>query len=152
MNKSLLAIAAALVAATTMFATAAEAGFRVRLGFGGPLPAFTAYGNSGSYEHKSCHKRAYRAARRQEKEPVRVSKKASSTASVASLETTAEPTPSKVAETENSTISVTGAKVAEAQIDATKTDEPTQKVAVAKDPGCKKFFPSVGMTLSVPCE
>jgi hypothetical protein len=28
----------------------------------------------------------------------------------------------------------------------------TKKVAATSDVGCKKFFPSVGMTLSVPCE
>jgi hypothetical protein len=150
MNKSLLTIAAALVAATTMFASAAEAGFKVRLGFGGPLPYFTAYNNSGSYGRK-CSKHAYRAVRREERAPVRLTKKSASETNVASIEQKPETT-AQVADTENSSISPTGVTVAEAKTDAPKTTEPAKQVAVAKEVGCKKFFPSVGMTLSVPCE
>ena len=48
MNKSLVALIVALIAAATMFSSAAEAGLRIRLGFGGPLPGFTAHGNGGT--------------------------------------------------------------------------------------------------------
>jgi hypothetical protein len=43
-----------------------------------------------------------------------------------------------------------------AKVETKKADEPkksvTKSVASAEPGSCKKFFPSVGMTLSVPCE
>jgi hypothetical protein len=47
---------------------------------------------------------------------------------------------------ENSSISTVDGPVA-----AVETDT-SEKVAEVRDVGCKKFFPSAGMTLSVPCE
>ena len=52
-----------------------------------------------------------------------------------------------VAETENSTISATDDARAEAS-----TDEPAKVVAAAEELTCKKFFPTVSMTLTVPCD
>ena len=44
----------------------------------------------------------------------------------------------------------------ETKVETKKADEPkksvTKSVASAEPGSCKKFFPSVGMTLSVPCE
>ena len=47
-------------------------------------------------------------------------------------------------DTENSSIATVDGDV--------ETEKTEQKVAVAKELGCKQFFPSVGMTLTVPCE
>ncbi len=132
MNKSLLTIAAALVAATTMFASAAEAGFKVRLGFGGPLPYFTAYNNSGSYGRK-CSKHAYRAVRREERAPVRLTKKSASETNVASIEQKPETT-AQVADTENSSISPTGVTVAEAN-DRRAEDNRARKAGCGRQRG-----------------
>ena len=155
MNKS-LAIATALLAAAAMFTSAAEAGFSVRLGFGGPLPAFTAHGNSDSYGRKLSHKRrTHQVARHHEKAPVRVSKKSATTVNVAKVEAQPEAKPvTTVAETENSSIAAAGTKLTENKpAESVKMAAATSKEpAVASKIDCKKFFPSVGMTLTVPCE
>jgi len=155
MNKSLFAIATAVLAVTTLFASAAEAGFKVRLGFGGPLPAFTAYGNSGHHGRKACNERARQVVRREERAPAHVAKKSAGSTSVAKVEEKAETTDqTAAAEQENSSISVAAAEVTQSKgaepikTAAAATSEPVAAVEV----GCKKFFPSVGMTLSVSCE
>jgi hypothetical protein len=56
----------------------------------------------------------------------------------------------KVAQTENSSISLASTEVA-APEKAPVAEKKTQEAAV-KPTDCKKFFPSVGMTLTVPCE
>jgi hypothetical protein len=154
MNKSLFAIATAALAVTTLFTSAAEAGFKIRLGFGGPLPAFTAYSNSGYYGRKLCKKRSHQIVRREEKAPARVAKKSGGSTSVAKVEEKPETTDqTAAAEQENSSISVAEAVVAE-----NKSAEPVKTAAATSEPvaspkiDCKKFFASVGMTLSVPCE
>ncbi len=154
MNKSLIALATALIAATTMFASAAQAGFGIRLGFGGPLPSFVAHGNDygGGSSTSKYRKREYRAARRQEKAPVRVTKKAAETTTIAKADDKPAVAPAlSKAESENSSISLASADV------VAKTTEPKTVASVSEDTSsksldCKKFFPSVGMTLSVPCE
>jgi hypothetical protein len=160
MNKSLLAIATAILAATTLFASAAEAGFKVRLGFGGPLPSFTAHGNSGGY-HKPRRKRSH-IVRRKAKSKVHVTKKTSTSKSsdVAKVEDKPEEKPAqKAAVNENSSISTAALPKAEETIDETaKATTETTETATAAAPDatkkldCKKFFPSVGMTLTVPCQ
>ena len=169
MNKSLIALAtAALAIAATV--SSADAGFRVRLGFGGPLPGFTAYGNSNAHtSHRT--RRVYRAARTHEKPPASVTRKSQTDTNVAKID---DKTETPVAQNENSSIaeaktvaqnensSVTVAAVEPAEVNAA---EPAQKVepvktaepkkiepAVVQKVDCKKFFPSVGMTLTVPCE
>jgi hypothetical protein len=152
MNK-LFALTTALIAAVTMFASGAEAGFKIRLGFGGPLPAFTAYGNSGgSYERNYAPKRRYQAARHHEKAPARVSKKAKIAKAVE-----AEPQAkvvAKAAETENS--SIAGAETQVSEVTTPAPVETARATVNEAEPSakldCKKFFPSVGMTLTVPCE
>ena len=60
----------------------------------------------------------------------------------------ADPGPVKSAESENSAITV-----AVAAAEPEKKDEPVTKAEVSTKPtDCKKFFASVGMTLTVPCE
>jgi hypothetical protein len=155
MNKLLLAIATAILAATTLFASAAEAGgLKVRLGFGGPLPSFTAHGNSGGY-HKPRRKRHY--VRRKAKSKVHVTKKASTAkgSDVAKIED--KPDAQDAAVNENSSISTAALpkgdeardEPVDAAVDATATVDAPK---AGKKVDCKKFFPSVGMTLTVPCE
>jgi hypothetical protein len=155
MNKSLVAIASAVLAAATLFASSAEAGFKIRLGFGGPLPAFTAYSNSGYYGRKLCNKRAHQVVRREEKAPARVARKAAGSTNVAKVEEKPEATDqTAAAERENSSISVAQAEVTEnTAAEPIKTAAAaTSEAAASQKVDCKKFFPSVGMTLSVPCE
>jgi hypothetical protein len=155
MTKSIGALATAILAATTLLSSAAEAGFRVHFGFGGgPAPYLTDYNKESAYEHKAARKH-YQAARRHETSPVRTAKKSSpATESVAKVEDKTETAPAKLAETENSSISVAQAEVAQAataqpiETAAATSSEP--KTAAAID--CKKFFATVGMTLTVPCE
>jgi len=168
MFKSPVALIAALIAAATIFSSAAEAGFKIHLGFGGPLPGFTAHGNS-SYHHR----RRYIARRIVKKEKVYVAKrKTTSEPKVAKVEkTVSKPAvvatvpviePDVIADSENSSITTAALDTAsvapetvtpvEVKADATepKTSSKPEKAASKLD--CKKFFPSVGMTLSVPCE
>jgi hypothetical protein len=171
MNKSLVALIVALIAAATTFSSAAEAGLRIRLGFGGPLPSFTAHGNGGHYS-KHHHRKRY-IARRVKKEKVYVAKRKVSEPKVAKVEKVAKPKviatapiiePDVIADSENSSITTaaleTGDTTAavdtdavtpvEVKADAATTEPKREKAASKLD--CKKFFPSVGMTLSVPCE
>jgi hypothetical protein len=159
MTKSLLTLATVLLAATTMLTSAAEAGFKVRLGFGGPLPSFTAYGNSGSYG-RNCHKRAYRTAH-YDKAPVRVSRKAALSAPVAQADekSEADTAPVTVAAVEENSSIVVGPTEPAKVMAETKAVEPVKTASATPSEApaehkidCKKFFPSVGMTLSVPCE
>lgn len=55
--------------------------------------------------------------------------------------------PSSGPQTENSTIST-----ARAAADTPTDAKPVEHVAADKNVGCKKYFPSTGLTLSVPCE
>jgi hypothetical protein len=151
-NKMLIAFAAAFLAVTALFGSGAQAGFNVRLGVPSGFSNVHTAGCGGGGYFRSYRKRSYSTARRSVKRNVEVARKpAADTVSVAKVEEKVEAT-SKVAETENSSISAANGKVAELKVDLPKSSEPEKKVAVAKDVGCKKFFPSVGMTLTVPCE
>jgi hypothetical protein len=152
MTKSIIAIATAILAATTLLSPAAEAGFRVGFGFGGGVPPYlTDYNKQAASEHKRSKKRAYRAARRHETAPAKVTKKASSAAKVDNkAEEKKVETVEKVAQSENSSISV-----AQATPEPKTVAETVETVAAsqpARSIDCKKFFATVGMTLTVPCE
>jgi hypothetical protein len=171
MFKSPVALIAALIAAATIFSSAAEAGFKIHLGFGGPLHAFNAHGNGGYKQHH--HRRRYIVRRIVKKEKVYVAKhKTTSEPKVAKVEkkvskpvvvaTVPVIEPDVIADSENSSITTAALDTAsiepptvtpvEVKADATeaKTSSKPEKAASKLD--CKKFFPSVGMTLSVPCE
>jgi hypothetical protein len=171
MNKSPVAFIAALIAVATMFSSAAEAGLRIRLGFGGPLPGFTAFGNGG-HASRHYHRKRYVERRYVKKEKVYVAKKAKSEPKVAKVEKkVSKPQvvakapivePDVIADNENSSITsaaldtaalepetVTPISVKDEAVEPKATSKP-EKAASKLD--CKKFFPSVGMTLSVPCE
>jgi hypothetical protein len=177
MTKSLAALIVALIAAATTFSSAAEAGMGIRLGFGGPLPAFTAHGNGGGYSHRHYKRKRYVARRVAKKKKVYVAKKKTTQApKVAKVEKkVAKPNvvatapivePDVIADSENS--SITSAALETDTVDTTaaidtdtvtpvevKTDAATtapKREKAASKLDCKKFFPSVGMTLSVPCE
>jgi hypothetical protein len=157
MRRSLAAIATALLAASTLFATAAEAGTKVRLGFGFPLGSFTAYGNSGGGYQKPRRAKRQHYVRSKAKSDVKVTRKSTATKSLAKAQPTSEPKAevqaNEAAETENSSISA--AAVAPEDTGAVEAVPETPEAkpnAPAKKEDCKKFFPSVGMTLSVPCE
>ncbi len=158
MNKTLLAIATAIFAVATLFASAAEAGFKIHFGFGN---------HHGFHRH---HKRHRYVARRHAKPKVYVTKKAkpvyveapaevadaaeseNSSIAVASVEINVEPTAdvtgnSAVKADKTADAAAKPAKVAES-IEA----EPTPGPRPSNKLDCKKFFPSVGMTLTVPCE
>jgi hypothetical protein len=142
MNKLLIALAATFLAIPTLFGSPAEAGGR-----GG----FRVFHNPAFHMIRAYHNddqsRSYRKAKRRVKRKVHVAKKAApKPANVAKIEPeTTEPV-SKVFEMENSSISTVDGAVA-----AVETGE-LETVAEVRDVGCKKFFPSAGMTLSVPCE
>ncbi len=148
MNKTLIAAAAAFFALTTLLGTGAEAGFNVGLAAPAGFSILEKAGcGGGGYFHRHYHRSAHRSVRPR----VEIARKpAASSVSVAQIETKPEAT-SEAVVSENSSISTANAKVAEATSIETPKPE-VKKVAAAKDVGCKQFFPSVGMTLSVSCE
>jgi hypothetical protein len=174
MTKSPVVIIAAIIAAVTMLASSAQAGIKIRLGFGGPLPVFTAHGNSYS-SAPQYHRKRY-IARRVKKEKTYVAKRKTSEPKVAKASAKkpaevakATPEPEVIADSENSSITAAGFEAAAIDPVVVKADEaiavqpikaaetsvvlPEQKpVKAAGKLDCKKFFPSVGMTLTVPCE
>jgi hypothetical protein len=169
MSKLPVAIIAALVAVATMYSSTAEAGLRIGFGFGGGLPF--AHGGGG-YSQQHHHRKRY-IARRVKKEKAYVAKRKVSEPKVAKVEkvkpevvaTAPVVEPDVIADSENSSIT-TAALDSTAAVDPetvtpvkVKTESKTAaaKPAVSKPEkaaklDCKKFFPSVGMTLSVPCE
>jgi len=174
MERSLIALIGTVVMGATAFSSIANAGFKVRLGFGGPLPAFTAHGHGG-HGHRHYERKRYivrPVARSQE----RVAKKATpATHKIAKAEKAVskpkavdrliakEAQPTKTAEIENSSITTALADPTETAViqEPEASSGALQPAAAGAAPkaeltaskvDCRKFFPSVGMTLSVPCE
>lgn len=159
MTKLLAAIAATFLA-ITVIASGAEAGFNVRInaptGFSEVHKA--GCGGGGGYG-RSYRRAAYQSVRRTKRRVEVASRKVSKPVVVAKAEPKVEPVEAApeqtVAEVENSSIStdetVAVEKVAEVKVEKPVKKQIEQKVASAKDLGCKTFFASVGMTLSVPC-
>ena len=139
MNKSAIAIATVISALMAMLTSSAEAhGFGMHHCGGFGVPIFNSYSSdSGSYSHRSA---SYQA-RRTVKETVHVAKRSSET-------NVAKADADDRVESENSSIAVSSSDVAEAKTTATPVKTATAETA---NIGCKEFFPSVGMTLSVPC-
>ncbi|KAB2939313.1 MAG: hypothetical protein K8F92_09815 [Hyphomicrobium sp.] len=175
MNKSLVALIAALIAAATTFSSAAEAGLKIRLGFGGPLPHFTAHGHG----HHHYKRKLYIARRVAKKKKVYVAKKATPSMSkvtkvekkvskpqVVATAPVVDEEVDVIADNENSSITsaalepiedtaaiepeTTAPAEVKAAGETAKVEAKPEKAASKLD--CKKFFPSVGMTLTVPCE
>jgi hypothetical protein len=162
MNKLLTVIAATFLAIAAI-ASGAEAGFNVRINAPAGFSEVHKAGCGGSH-FRAFRRRAVRQSVRRTKRKVEVASR--KPAVIAKAEPKPEPVEAaaeKLAEIENSSIVSAADKVAEAKIEApeqkpepkaaeSKSDGVAQKVATAiKDVGCKTFFASVGMTLSVPC-
>ena len=107
MNKTLVAIAAAFLAVTTL-CSAAEAGFKVRIGFGFPLGGFNAH-HGGGYAHR--HHRRHRYVVRRAKKKVHVAKAKTyapkKVAKIAKVEPAVIATPEPVIKTETENSSIT---------------------------------------------
>jgi len=172
MNRSTLCIATAFLALPTLFASTAQACISCEYTPEVVRSSSTTYEGPGSYSHQ----RSYAVERVERVERVRPAKRIIKTTTARNndddkpakvKEQTARVTPpapavEQVATTEpakiekkpenneNSSISVASAKVAE--VDPAPAVETPKEIANAKPAGCKKFFPAVGMTVSVPCE
>ncbi|HEY8247069.1 MAG TPA: hypothetical protein VIG38_07290 [Hyphomicrobium sp.] len=166
MTRTILATATALVAAATLFTSAAEACISCEytpevVRSSSTLPHTGHYYSARPYEKKE-----YAPAKRRvvKSEPVvklntaKVERAGKVEKKVAKIERAepkaekvakAEPTETKAVDSESSSISL-------ASNDAAAPEKaPVAKVekeAAAKPTDCKKFFASVGMTLTVPCE
>jgi len=148
-NKILIAAAAAFFAVTALFGSGAQAGFNVRLAAPAGFATLQKAGCGGGY-FRSYRRRYYSSVRRHHRRKVHVARKHASV-SVAKVEPKTETkVETKAVVSENSSISTANGKVAEAK--PVETAKPEKKVVAAKDVGCKQFFPSVGMTLSVSCD
>ena len=164
MNKLLTVIAATLLAVTAI-ASGAEAGFNVRIKAPAGFSEVHKAGCGGGGGASRAYRRArYQSVRRSKPRVEVASRTVSKPAVVAKAETeapvAAEPIEdtTDVAQIENSSIT-TEEKTAEVKKPKTEkkvAEKPAkkaeQKVATAGDLGCKTFFASVGMTLSVPCD
>jgi hypothetical protein len=165
MTRTLLSAAAALFAATALVAPAAQACISCEYVPEVVNTPVYSHGGGGYYAKKriittAAKKRA--PAKKQIVETKAAPKKVE-TAKADPIE--ADPVdvaPAKTeAESENSTISTASVEPSKSvePTSETKTEDKTEaKKAAGEEPkvsanvGCKKFFPTVGMTLSVPCE
>jgi hypothetical protein len=176
MNRNILAIATALLAAPALFASAAQACISCEY-VPEVVRSSSTLPHTGHYyaaEPYAAKERVTRPAKRSfvsepvakfvKREPVaktvdtaetvetapvkKVAKNENSSISAAAQVATTEPAKDepKVARNESSSISLASTEVAApAKVENTKE-------AAAKPVDCKMFFPSVGITLSVPCE
>jgi hypothetical protein len=173
MNKSLVALIGTLIAAATMFATSAEAGLKIHFGFGG-FPGFHSHGGGGGYGHRHYQRKRY-IVRRVAKKASVAKKSTASTSKVAKADKVSKPEVvatapvteevEVIADNENSSIAGAAEPIKTSAIAEPETETPVAVKADAKSANgeakpdktagkldCKKFFPSVGMTLSVRCE
>jgi hypothetical protein len=161
MNKVLIAIAAAFFAITTFFAAPAEAGFNVKIG---AAPQFSTLHKAGCSKRRRFHRNRFYLARRlaakrralaarkararaiaKAKAKARAKAKALAAANAAAAE---EAEVAEATETENSSVSLSETD----ELAETKKEETKKVASVARDLGCKKFIPEVGMTVTVSCE
>jgi len=179
MNRTILAIVTAFLAVTTVFASAAEACIsceHVPVVVRGSQTSVTAkrytkkrfYARSIARAKARARARATAAAKARARARARATAaaKAKAKARAIAVARTKAKTKAKVlaaaktaaaeevelsepTDTENSTISTASLDKSES-IDIEET--PTEEPKVNKKVGCKKFFPTVGMTLTVPCE
>ncbi|MBN8910651.1 MAG: hypothetical protein J0H65_01045 [Rhizobiales bacterium] len=175
MRTRFIALASALVA-TAAFASAAEAGGGIRLGFGVPLGSFVATPahGGGAYHAKKARKAPsmQAAARKPQKPAPRLAK--AEPKHEAAKETVVEKTVSKAEDTAGTAAPVTGssaliqgsipneapaAGMSESAGPDVKAEAPAGSTVTAhsdhaseESEDCKKFIPAVGMTVSVGCE
>jgi spermidine/putrescine-binding protein len=155
MTRTILAIVTAFLAVTTVFASVAEACLsceHVPVVVRGSLTSDTAtrYTKKRFYARSiaKAKARARASARARAIAAARAKTKAKALA-VAKAAAAKEVELSEPIDTENSTISTASLDKSE----TSDTEETTiEEPKVNKNVGCKKFFPTVGMTLTVPCE
>jgi len=149
MNRSILAIAAALFAATTLFSSGASACISCEY-----VPEVVHTPVKGASAKRVQKQRVAKEQARPAKKrisktaPVAVAKAepvAKSEPATKTVETAAAPAETTPVEPRETPISV-------ASVLEKKGVSADEGIEVAQDVGCKKFFPAVGMTLSVPCE
>ena len=143
MAKTLLAIAIAFFGAMTVFAPAAEA--CISCEYVPEVLNSTSKSNNPSKSYKSKRSTKKRTYTRTKKRKARPAKK---------VDTAKTPPIDVETEDENSAISAASVKTNETIVEnavETKT-KPKDKPRTTKNVDCKKFFPSVGMTLSVTCK
>jgi hypothetical protein len=147
MTRSILTLAAAVVSATAFFAPAAQA--CISCEYTPEVVNTPVYSHGDYYERRSRvravvkvrHIRPEREFVAIEREPRKVEAKVEADP----VDTT--PVALKV-NSENSSISTASVEKSEAPaVEKTASVEPK----VSQSVGCKKFFPTVGMTLTVPC-
>ena len=154
MTRTSLAIAAALFAATTFLSSGANACIScnyVPEVVNTPVYSHGAKSYSKSYSKKRVYQAAKKKARPAKRQIVETETKARKveTAKVVEPKVVEPEVVETEVETENSTISTASVDKGEAgEPKAAASPEPK----VSKAVGCKKFFPTVGMTLTVPCE
>jgi hypothetical protein len=177
----LLALATALIFAASSFASTAQAGMRVGVGIGvgglalGALGAMSNGGGRSEAREYSSRKRERAARREREEKSTRSAKKSKSESTQQAEKEPAEKAPSFTATNEHSGIAGNGGpapspvstgstatassqmenssiSLADADGAAPKKIDTASQETTGKSLDCKKFFPSVGMTLSVPCE
>ncbi len=170
-----LAIAAASLAAMTVTAAAQGPSYESR-GYGGPLyvgPNFQGggqhsapvYDGSSSSKKQYKKRRQYRATKSRKEntkstETAKSAPKSSPTefetenSSISSIEsTTGKPDKSKPVETAKGGIETENSSISSASLDtaATSSSDADAQPKARQNVGCKKYFPTAGMTLSVPC-
>lgn len=174
MRTRFIALASALVATAT-FASVAEAGGGIRLGFGVPLGSFVAtpaHGGGGHHAPKVRKAPTMQAARKPRKPSQHVAK-AEPRQEVAKPTATEKPvaesedTGEKAARVTGSSALIQGSipnettasgapQSAGPAVKAEATAQPTVTAhsdhASGESEDCKKFIPAVGMTVSVGCE
>lgn len=141
MTRKIVAIATALLAAPALFASAAEACISCEY-----TPEVVRGSQTSDAPAHYVRERVYAVERE------RVARPAKRIVRSEPVETADTPDTAPVktqANNENSSISLTST---EAAATAKAAVVETVKEAAAKPVDCKKFFPSVGITLSVPCE
>lgn len=169
MNRTILAIVTAFLAVTTVFASAAEACIsceHVPVVVRGSQTSVTAKRYTKKRFYARSIARAKARARARARARATAAAKAKAKARAIAVARTKAKTKAKVlaaaktaaaeevelsepTDTENSTISTASLYKSES-IDTEET--PIEEPKVNKKVGCKKFFPTVGMTLTVPCE
>lgn len=175
MQKIIIAIAAIVFAfSTSMVARPAHAGMKGKIAVGLAIGAMAVMANQHRMQRQRAAKKRYYARKKAQKKTYVAKKKVSQPKPqyVAEIEPEDVPLPEqKVATdvvTENSSITtaaltdtdrvsedatdVNDEAIEDADEVSTNATDAANDTTAVGSLGCKKFFPSVGMTLSVPCE
>jgi hypothetical protein len=171
MHKSLVTTLAALIAVLALYTSSAQAGPKIRfgIGFGGPMIGVGighGHGHGGGYEKYEHRKRyierrkykkvhvAKEKPRKSESKPTKVVR--SQPKAEKPVKVAAAPVEEVTADNENSSITAPAdLPIEKTALSTTETGAVPATEKAVKSAGkldCKKFFPTVGMTLSVPCE